>query len=63
LETVTTNPAMILGVDDRVGRLEPRMDADLFVLGGDPWDGRNKVQATCIEGEMVLEADGPHLPD
>lgn len=54
---------MNLGVDDRVGRLESRKDADLLVCGGDPWDDRNKVQATCTEGEMVFEANGPHLPD
>lgn len=63
METVTTKPAMNLGVDDRVGRLESRKDADLLVCGGDPWDDRNKVQATCTEGEMVFEANGPHLPD
>jgi imidazolonepropionase-like amidohydrolase len=62
LETVTTNPAAILEVDDRVGSLEPGKDADFLIFDGDPWDGRNKVQATYIEGEMVFEARGPYLP-
>ncbi len=62
-KTTTTKPAKILRVDDRVGRLEPGKEADFFVFGGDPWDDRNKVQATCTEGEMVFEVDGPHLPD
>lgn len=62
LETVTVNPARILGVDDRVGSLEPGKDADFLLFGGDPWDGRNKVLATYIEGELVHESDGPYLP-
>ena len=62
LETVTTNPAGILEVDDRVGSLEPGKDADFLIFDGDPWDGRNKVQATYIDGEKVFEADGPYLP-
>jgi len=62
LETVTTNSAGILEVDDRVGSLEPGKDADFLVFDGDPWDGRNKVQATYIDGEKVFEADGPYLP-
>lgn len=62
LETVTKNPAMILEVDDRVGSLEPGKDADFLIFDGDPWDGRNKVHATYIDGEKVFEADGPYLP-
>jgi imidazolonepropionase-like amidohydrolase len=62
LETVTTNPAGILEVDNRIGSLEPGKDADFLVFDGDPWDGRNKVQATYIDGEKVFEADGPYLP-
>ncbi|MDX1691123.1 MAG: amidohydrolase [Acidimicrobiia bacterium] len=63
LETVTINPARILEVDDRVGSLEPGKDADVLVFDGDPWDGRTKVAATYIDGELVFEADGPYLPD
>lgn len=42
---------------------ETREDVGFFVFGGDPSDGSNKVRSTCIEGEMVFEANGPHLPD
>jgi len=62
LETVTINPATILEVDDRVGSLEPGKDADFLVFDGDPWDGRNRVGATYIDGVKVFEADGPYLP-
>jgi len=62
LETVTMNAAGILEVDDRVGSLEPGKDADFLVFDGDPWDGRNRVQATYIDGEKVFQVDGPYLP-
>jgi imidazolonepropionase-like amidohydrolase len=63
LETVTINPARILGVDDRVGSLEPGKDADFLLFPFDPWDGRTKVEATYIDGERVFMASGPYLPD
>jgi imidazolonepropionase-like amidohydrolase len=63
LETVTINPARILGVDSRVGSLEPGKDADFILLTGDPWDARSVVAATYIDGEQVFAAEGPYLPD
>jgi len=62
LETVTINPAIILEVEDRVGSLEAGKDADFLIFDGDPWDGRNRVGATYIDGVKVFEADGPYLP-
>ena len=62
LETVTSTPAAILGVQDRVGSLEAGKDADFIVFDGDPWDARNKVQQTYIGGEKVFESSGPYLP-
>ena len=63
LETVTTNPARILGVEDRLGSLEPGKDADLIVLDGHPWDARSVVVETWIDGERVYERTGPYLPN
>jgi hypothetical protein len=42
---------------------ETREDVEFFVFGCDPSDGSNKVRSTCIEGEMVFGAGGPHPPD
>jgi imidazolonepropionase-like amidohydrolase len=63
LETVTLNAARILGVEDRVGSLEPGKDADVLVFDADPWDGRTKVRETYIDGRLVFAADGPYLPE
>jgi imidazolonepropionase-like amidohydrolase len=63
LETITINGARILGVDDRVGTLEPGKDADLVILNGDPWDARVGVEATYIDGRNVFESSGPYIPD
>ncbi len=63
LATVTINGARILGVDDRLGSLEAGKDADFLIFDGDPWDARNKVQATYIDGHNVFEMTGPYLPD
>ena len=62
LETITINPAKILGVDDRVGSLEPGKDADFIVFDGDPWDARNPVLETYVDGSKVFEYDGPWVP-
>ena len=63
LETVTINPARILGVDDKVGSLEAAKHADFIVFDGDPWNGRTKVAETYIDGQQVFKAAGPYLPD
>ena len=62
LETVTINPARILGVDDRVGSLEVGKDADFALHDGDPWDARTNVVGTWIDGVNVFERTGPYLP-
>lgn len=53
LATITSNPARILGVADRVGRLAAGLDADLVVLDGPPLALESRVLETRIEGRVV----------
>jgi imidazolonepropionase-like amidohydrolase len=53
LKAVTIYAAEHLGIDDRVGSLEPGKDADLAVWDGDPLDSRSKVMKTFVNGEEV----------
>jgi imidazolonepropionase-like amidohydrolase len=54
LRAVTLTPARIMGVDDRVGSLEPGKAATLCVWSGDPLDVRSRVEAAWIDGRPVI---------
>lgn len=55
LKAVTIYAAEHLGINDRVGTIEPGKDADLAVWDGDPLDSRTKVVQTYINGECVYK--------
>jgi imidazolonepropionase-like amidohydrolase len=55
LATVTSNPAAILGIGDRVGSLEPGKDADLALFSGDPFEYTTHVTAVIVNGQIVSE--------
>ena len=57
LESITIEPARILGVADRLGSLEPGKDATLFVSDGDVLDLRSKVVAAYLDGRALDLAD------
>jgi len=50
LEALTLGAARILGVDDRVGSIEPGQDADLVAFSGDPLDITARVLWVMSEG-------------
>lgn len=56
LEMITLAPARILGIDDRVGSLEPGKHGDLALFDGDPFEYTSHVVGTIIEGRRVSEA-------
>jgi imidazolonepropionase-like amidohydrolase len=56
LAAITLAPARILGVDHRVGSLEPGKDGDLVLFDGDPFEYLTRVCAVILEGEVVEEA-------
>ncbi|MCH2143082.1 MAG: amidohydrolase family protein [Phycisphaerales bacterium] len=53
LRSITINPAVILGIDDRLGSLEPGKSATLLVTTGDPLQIRTEVQRAWIDGRPV----------
>ena len=55
LAAITRDAAKILGVDDRVGSLEPGKDADLVLFDGDPFESTTRVCAVVAGGAVVRE--------
>lgn len=53
-KAITINPAQILGVDDRIGSLEPGKDADIVIWTEDPLKYIcASAQTTIIDGQVV----------
>jgi imidazolonepropionase-like amidohydrolase len=59
LAAITTSPASIYGLDDRVGALAAGMDGDAVVWSGDPLDLRSRVEQVFISGVMVFDRRRP----
>src|SRR5271157_5179731 len=55
LKFVTFNPAKQLGIDSRVGSLEPGKDADFAVWSKDPLDSSTVCLQTWIEGKKYFD--------
>lgn len=62
LNFVTINPAIQLGIDTRVGSIEPGKDADIVVWSGDPLSTFTKAEHVFIEGRerFSLDQDAAH---
>lgn len=59
LEAMTVSGAKMLGLDGRVGTLEPGKDADFIVLSGDPLSVYTHVLETWVEGTRVFDRNDP----
>jgi imidazolonepropionase-like amidohydrolase len=55
LALVTIDAARIIGVDKRVGSLEPGKDGDVALFDGDPFEFASHVTAVVINGVVVSE--------
>ncbi|MDC7219875.1 MAG: amidohydrolase [Spirochaetales bacterium] len=53
IKAITINAAKILGLDDRIGSLEPGKDADLVLWTGNPLEISSEVRQTIINGKPV----------
>lgn len=58
LKAITINPAKLIGMEDKIGSLEPGKDADIVIYNGDPFDIQTDVLKTLINGELVYENEG-----
>lgn len=62
LQMVTSHAAKLLGLADRIGSLEPKMQADFIVLSDQPFALRSRVDQVYIAGQKVYSAlDRPRL--
>jgi len=55
LAALTTEPARLLGIADRVGSLEVGKDGDLALYDGDPFEYTSHCVGVVIEGAVVSE--------
>ena len=58
LKAITINPAIICGVDDRVGSLEAGKDADVVIYSGNPMEIFTEVRCTIVDGKIVYRKEG-----
>ncbi len=59
LQALTIANAQILGLQDRIGSLQPGKDADFILLSGDPFSVYSKVLETWVEGKKVFDRSDP----
>jgi imidazolonepropionase-like amidohydrolase len=55
LAAVTTNPAAVLGLSDRLGTVETGKDADLVLWNGTPFEPASRVTGVLVSGELALD--------
>jgi imidazolonepropionase-like amidohydrolase len=55
LRTVTLDAARVLGLEDRVGSIEPGKDGDLALFDGDPFEYTTRVCGVVLDGQVVRE--------
>ncbi len=55
LKLITLNPAIQLGIQDRVGSLDVGKDADLAIWNGHPFSVYSRVDTTFIDGDVYFD--------
>jgi imidazolonepropionase-like amidohydrolase len=57
LQALTSTPAAVMGLDDRVGSLTPGLDGDVVIWSGDPLDVMSRALTVLIGGREVYSWD------
>jgi len=52
---MTLNPAKALGLDDRIGSLEPGKDADVVIWSADPLSVYARAEKVFLDGAVVFD--------
>ncbi|HZN06097.1 MAG TPA: amidohydrolase [Pyrinomonadaceae bacterium] len=55
LKTITLNPAIQLGIQERVGSIEVGKDADVAIWNGHPFSVYSRVDTTFIDGTVFFD--------
>ena len=55
LKLITINPAIQLGIQDRVGSIEVGKDADVAIWNGHPFSVYSRVETTFIDGDIFFD--------
>lgn len=55
LEAITITAAEILGVDNRIGSIQPGKDADIIIMDGHPFHHNTFVETTIVNGKVLYE--------
>lgn len=58
---ITRNPARALGVEERVGSLEPGKMADVVLWDGDPFSVYTRAERVWIDGALVYDRNDPSM--
>jgi imidazolonepropionase-like amidohydrolase len=59
IKWITLNPAWALGLDDRIGSLEPGKQADLVLWSGDPFSVYTRAEKVWIDGALRYDRAAP----
>ena len=57
MSMITSATAELLGIDDKVGSLEPGKDADFVIWNGDPLSTFTKAEQTWIDGRKYFDLE------
>src|SRR5690625_7102511 len=57
LKLVTLNPAKMLHIDDRVGKIKKGMEADVVLWNGPPLSTFTRAEKTFIDGKLFFDRE------